>query len=218
MAQSEDLISQFNSLLAFVQKNNFRVVIVEGPRGCGKTTFCHRLLTMTDLVYYKTWGGEQKWVRHEMSESLNLDLPQGTYFVLDFLAQIHTRHPVLADRGNLSALAYQRTLPWGQNRELHKYYCGLMQQCNAVMLVLEGSLETLVRRRMGRGEEDEEKLYQHSVDFVRPKVQRDIDTYADAVDRMLEAGLEEVYSIDLAEQCECRCLVPLNTQLNFLPE
>lgn len=217
MNDERSLLDQFNVFLHFLQANDFRVVIVEGPRGCGKTTFCQRLLTMTDLTYYKTWGREQKLVRHEMSSKFNLDLPQGTYFALDLLAQVKTVTPVLVDRGNISAIAYQRELPYGQNRELHKYYVGLMKQAHAVLVVLQGTTNGIVQRRVSRGEDDEQKLYK-TPEHAHRIVEVDVSAYEESIDKMIDAGLKEVLTIDLAEGFWCECYIPSSVELIYKPE
>lgn len=194
---------EFNALCNFLQRNEFKVVIVEGPRGVGKTTFCDSLLNVTDLIYYKTWGGQQKWLRRGMQDTLNLDLPQGTYFVLDFVKQVQLTRPVLSDRGNLSALAYQRDLPYGLNNELHEYYVQLMQDSRAVMLVLTGPEDVILSRRIARKEEDEFKLHEMSLERARSKVHVDCEVYEEATDKMCAAGLYNHASFDLGEGCVC---------------
>lgn len=211
-------VTEFNHLCKFVQDNDFNVVMVEGPRGVGKTTFCNRLLETTRLVYYKTWGSEQKWLRHQMQEKFNLDLPQGTYFVLDFVKQVPLAAPVLADRGNISALAYQRELPYGTNSELHKYYVRLMKESNAIMLVLSGPEDVLLRRRIKRGAEDEFALHKMTEEHARVKVQVDCGYYEEAVDKMINAGLEEVASFDMDEGCLCTAYAAKGMNLLLPPE
>lgn len=211
---------QFNALLKFLQLNNFKLVILEGPRGSGKTTLCDKLLATTDLMYYKTWGSEQKWVRHEMQGRLNLDLPQGTYFVLDFLKQVSDglSRPILADRGNISALAYQRELPYGKNKELHKYYVQLMKESRAAMLVLSAPASVILQRRIGRGEKDEQKLHKASIDIAQREVAHDLALYSDAIDLMMDAGLEEVSMFEIGDGNVCSCYTPEGMPVQLLEE
>ncbi len=211
-------MTEFNALCNFIQSNKFKIVIVEGPRGVGKTTFCKNLLEASDMVLYKTWGGEQKLVRHEMRDKLNLDLPQGTYFILDFLRQVDLPRPILADRGNLSALAYQRELPYGTNSELHKYYAGLMKESRALMLVLTGPEDVILRRRIDRGEEDENKLYKLDLWKAMDLVVIDSEVYDQAVDKMIKAGLEETAIFDMGEGCTCWGYVAKGMTVQHPPE
>lgn len=218
MKQSTD--DQFNALLKFLQLNYFKLIILEGPRGSGKTTLCKKLLEATDLIYYKTWGNEQKWIRHEMQGRLNLDLPQGTYFALDFIKQVSAgmSRPVLADRGNISALAYQRELPYGKNQELHKYYVQLMRDTRAAMLVLSAPAHVILKRRIDRGEQDEQKLYKTTLDSAKREVAHDLSLYSDAVEMMCDAGLEEVAMFEIGDSTVCSCYTPEGMPVQLLEE
>lgn len=210
MSSLETNDDQFGLLLRFLQNNAFNVVILEGPRGSGKTTCCKLLLERSDLLYYKTWGTEQKWIRGDMQDKLNLDLPQGTYFVLDFIKQARAAlsRPILADRGNISAIAYQRELPYGQNAELRKYYVNLMRDSGAIFLYLTAPVDTIVARRVGRGDQDEQFLYKRTAAYARRIVEHDVNLYASSVDMMLDAGLDEVAQFELGGGTTCTCLVP----------
>lgn len=208
--------SEFNLLCRWLQENAFRLVIVEGPRGVGKTTFCDNLIKCSDLIYYKTWGRNQKWHRHEMQENLHLVLPQGTYFVLDFVAQTQLAQPVLADRGNLSALVYQRDEVWGQNKNLREYYSDLMHDCRAVTLVLSGPEEVLTRRRVGRTTDDEQSLHLMTERERKARVLDDIYYYEKAVSSMLRSGWKEVGIFQLDEGCFCSCYVSKKTLVKDL--
>lgn len=209
---------EFDELVEFIQTNDFNIVIVEGPRGSGKTTLCAKLLQATDLIYYKTWGGQQSGIREQMQETLNLDLPQGTYFVLDFLRQVPPIRTVLADRGNLSAIAYQRELPYSTNSKLHEYYVGLMRESKALLLELTVLEDTLLKRRLQRAEQDELRLYNLEAAKARAKVKADCDIYEEALDKMIAAGLEEAASFELDEDCFCWAYVAKGTKVNLLPE
>jgi len=208
------MTDQLGDLLRFLQRNGFKLVILEGPRGAGKTTCCERLLASSDLLYYKTWGSEQKWIRDDMQRKLNLDLPQGTYFVLDFIKQAKSvlKRPILADRGNLSAIAYQRELPYGQNTELRKYYVQLMRDSEAVLLYLSAPVDVLISRRVGRKEEDEQKLHTASAGLVRRTIEHDVRLYESSLDLMVKSGLEDVDEFDL-NGTTCTCFVPTDTKL-----
>lgn len=195
-------------LLRFLQENNFRVVIIEGPRGVGKTTLSDELLKYTSLVYYKTWGREQKWLRHTMSSDYGLDLPQGTYFVLDFIKQVPLAQPVLADRGNISALAYQRELPIGNNRDLHKYYVDLMRDTHSVLLYLTGPEDVILSRRVSREREDEFSLHTMNNAEALHRVKSDSELYEDSIRRMTSAGLVSLDEFDLGEGCVCWAYIP----------
>lgn len=204
---------QFNALCKFIQGNEFRVVIVEGPRGVGKTTFCNNILQRSNLSFYKTWGVEQKWLRHDMQRKYDLDLPQATYFVLDFVAQVPLAKQVLADRGNLSAVVYQREFPYGTNSDLRKYYVDLMRRTHSVLLYLEGPDEVLLSRRISRLDEDEEKLYTLPRDSARSRVRSDIEGYDEGLEKMIAAGLHEAASFELDDCCSCVAFVATGTQL-----
>lgn len=211
-------MTEFNVLCKFLQTNNFNVTIVEGPRGVGKTTFCNKLLEVSDLIYYKTWGGEQRDVRFRMEGDLNLSLPQGTYFVLDFVRQVPPARPVLADRGNISALAYQREFPYGKNSELHKYYVDLMRESRSVMLVLSGPEDVLLRRRISRKDEDEFKLYTLPEGNAKGLVRRDYEAYEESVAMMVNAGLENVAAFDLDDCCVCDAYIASGMEVTLPPE
>lgn len=204
---------EFEELVEFLKLNKFNVVIVEGPRGSGKTTFCTRLLSSMDLVYYKTWGGNQSDVRNMMQQELSLDLPQGTYFVLDFVRQVETKIPVLADRGNLSAMAYQRELPWGSNNKLHEYYVDLMEQSGAVLLTLTASVDEILRRRINRAEQDEFRLHRLDEKSARSWVTHDCEIYEESTDRMVRAGLREVESFDIGGGTTCWVFAPKGVEI-----
>jgi len=203
-----------NALCNFLQRNEFQVVIVEGPRGVGKSTFCGRLLSQSDLVFYKTWGLEQRDIYREM-RTLSLDLPQGTYFVLDFIKQIDLAHPILADRGNLSALAYQKDQPYGTNSLLHQYYVKLMHECHAVLLVLMGPEDVILNRRLRRRVGDEQKVYLMPPGLAVHTVQRDVEDYSNAVETMVRAGLHSVASFGMDEGCVCTAYVPRDTVVHY---
>lgn len=206
---------ELNRLLKFLQRNTFQAVIVEGPRGSGKTTLVDKLLSATDMVYYKTWGENQKWTWRDMQEKMQLDLPQGTYFVLDCIAQIAPAlsRPLLFDRGNLSAISYQRTLPWGRNNDLHKYYVELMLRSKACMLVMDAPVDTLLDRRIRRGEKDEQKLYQLDPANARKIVEQDDSIYGESVETMIQAGLEEAEHFELDDYVLCTALTPKGAHL-----
>lgn len=200
---------EFNTLLQLLQDNHYNVVILEGPRGVGKTTLCNKILDATNLVYYKTWGGNQKWLRHEMQEKLNLDLPQGTYFVLDFIRQASLSRPVLADRGNISAIAYQSNQVYGTNKYLHEYYANLMVQARAVVLSLSGPPDTIYSRRLSRQSEDEQHLHLKSREEGFSIVEKDIEDYDRAVSAMMGPKLlKQAAMFEMDEGCECWVLVP----------
>lgn len=209
---------EFPELCEFIEDNKFKVVIVEGPRGVGKTTFCGRLLDDTELVYYKTWGTEQKLLRCRMERSLSLDLPQGTYFVLDFVKQIPLVSPVLADRGNLSAIAYQCDLPYGTNSKLHEYYVSLMRDSRTLLLNLTGPEDKILQRRIGRAGEDESRLYELPLSVAKEKVRKDCERYWAAIDKMVTAGLDEVGTFELEEGFICWAYTAKGLDIILPPE
>ena len=206
---------QFGDLLRFLQLNDFRVVIIEGPRGSGKTTCCTRLLERSDLLYYKTWGSEQKWIRAQMQSSFKLDLPQGCYFALDFIKQAlpAISRPILMDRGNISALAYQREFTWGSNKDLRVYYVDLMKSCSACLLVMSTPVSSILERRVARGDGDEQRLHALPVHQAESIVSRDVRVYEESVDDMCTAGLDEVALFDVGGATTCTCYVPKDTEL-----
>ena len=210
----DDTDEEFGELLQWLQRGDFRLVIVEGARGSGKSTLIKRLLDRTSMVYYKTWGDSQKWSRHDLAKRLGLELPQATYFVLDFLKQVDTKYPVLADRGNLSALAYQKDR-WlftederRRKLEVHQYYVGLMREVRACLLFLSVDEDELVYRRVGRGAEDEQHLHMQPAGVARRTVQKDIDDYNEALDAMIAAGLREEFCCSLAPGATCYGFLP----------
>lgn len=206
--------NSFNELLRYLQRNEFRIVMVEGPRGSGKTTFIDNVLKRTDFQFYKTWGRDQKNAKEDISD-YGLALPQGTYFVLDLLAQIDISHPIIADRGNLSALAYQRAIYTSSVRKLYEYYVDLMVRSRALMLVINTPEETILQRRVARRDNDEQKLYRWDIDKARGFVRDDIRLYEDACCTMASAGLDYVFDIDIGPN-RCLGLAPASLGLPYI--
>ena len=196
-------MNNFGVLCSFLKKNAFKVVMVEGPRGIGKTTLCGQLIEALDLAYYKTWGDEQRTVRGDMQSRLGLDLPQGTYFVLDLARQVSFSRPIIADRCNLSALVYQRDTKYGTNAELHSYYASLMRESRSVILALTGPEDVIVDRRVGRGVNDEFRLYEVEGAAALLEVRRDSQLYKEALCRMSYAGVEAVAIFELDDGVCC---------------
>lgn len=199
--------NDFNHLCNFLQRNQFKVVIVEGPRGIGKTTFVENLLKQTNMIHYKTWGGDQKWIRHDM-QNQGLTLPQGTYFVLDFIRQVEITRPVLADRGNLSGVVYQHDQPYSTNQKLLEYYVSLMDECSTVMLYLTGPVDVLLKRRTRRTSQDEQGLDKVDPQKAREIVEKDVGDYEVGLNKMILAGLTSIGTYNLDEGCTCSCFVP----------
>ena len=185
------ITEQFNMLLKRLQ-SNYNVLMVEGVRGVGKSSFCNTLLRHTDADMYKTWGANQRTNREQYT-SLGLDLPQGTYFVLDYLAQVRPEKPVLVDRCILSALAYQRDR-FLSRKDLHEYYVGLMRDAGACILYLECSVGLVYRRRRWRVDDEMRSLGDEALEA---ECFRDKNLYDDAVRAMLDAGLHSIgkYSV-----------------------
>jgi len=179
--------------------------MVEGVRGVGKSSFVRKLLEHTSFVYYKTWGPQQKKDRFGLIKK-GLDLPQGTYFVLDFLAQVKTTKPVLADRAALTTLAYQRER-FIEARDLHQYYVDLMKRSKAVILLLEASEEEVLKRRLGREDEDEHCLHKRPIESARAIVREDFLLYDDAMAALTRAGLVEALVVE-TNGLECSCYTP----------
>ncbi len=198
------MADEFNLLLRFLQANNFRIVMVDGPRGTGKSTLVDRLLHHTDMVYYKTWGKDQKEDRLKYEE-LGLDLPQGTFFILDYLRQIVPKQTILADRGNLSGLAYQRDRFYSVN--LQRHYADLMLGSRAALLLLDAPLEVVVERRRERAEQDEQRLDKLHCDHAAKIVQADLNDYQEAIELMLRVKLRERLAVDLGGGVSCYCFV-----------
>jgi len=199
---------ELSKLLKYLQGKSYRILMVEGPRGSGKSTLINNLLSHTNMVYYKTWGPDQKNVRHELID-LGLDLPQATYFVLDLLTQVETTKPILADRGNLSAIAYQRQqYLFGCPEELHKYYVGLMKQVHAAILYLDVDSEVLIDRRVGRKDEDEFHLHKEPIARVEREVGLDLIFYEDAVALMKKLGCTVSDPYEIAEGACCYVIAP----------
>ncbi len=206
---------EFGYLLRFLQLNKFNVIMVEGQRGVGKTSFVNRLLASTNIKYYKTWGKGQKSDRFAMTE-LGLDLPQATYFILDYLTQIPPSTVVVCDRAVLSALAYQsRQYLFGKSN-LHKYYVELMESSNSVMLLLETDEKEIVSRRIKRGVDDEQKLCTLSDISAERYVKKDSNDYARAIEAMEKAGLKCAVTYEL-DAALCNCYVPSDVSNYGLP-
>ncbi len=192
------MTSHFDNLLTWILKNRIRVVLVEGPRGSGKTTLCKKLVK-NYMTYYKTWGEDQKNQITEL-QGLGLDLPQGTYFVLDFLSQVSTNRIVVCDRGNLSTLVYQKEF-W-ETKSLQTYYVDLMRRSNACLLYLDVTKEELIKRRTER---------QDDIDFFTNILQsellvtKDKNGYDIALDFVIASGLveDDVFEIDVDALCFC---------------
>lgn len=209
---------KMHELCQFVEMNRFGVVMVEGPRGSGKTTLCQWLFEKSDVGFYKTWGGSQRYIKENIQRDFGLELPQGTYFALDFVRQVKLSHAVIADRGNLSALVYQRTLNYGSNPELDKYYVTLMEESRSVLLVISGPPEVIWDRRISRKDDDEFKLHKTKPTEAMAAVARDCEMYEEATSRMVDAGLIEVCSFELAEGFSCSAYVPANLEVKLPTE
>lgn len=200
MTQIDENLREGNSLpdlLQFLHSRKPGAIILEGPRGSGKTTLARTIAEAVPVYMYKTWGMNQREDRAKLI-SLGLDLPQGAYFALDFLSQIKVDRPILIDRTILSAIVYQYNL-WGDKHDLHKYYVSLMKRCDAVLLYLEVELLELARRRVSRKFDDEQKLCIYSEEDARRIVRQDIDSYDFGLTIFQRAGLTDCpvpYQID----------------------
>lgn len=185
---------EFDLLLRFLQDNQFKVILVEGPRGCGKTTFVNRLLDHTTLQYYKTWGKDQRTDRFKYAD-LGLELPQATFFVLDFLSQVQLPDSgVLCDRANLSAVVYQ----WKKyrNSSLQTYYLELMKRSSSLLLYLDADPEELYRRRVSR-KDDEQGINTMELERGRAIVIKDWAEYHEGLSFLCGSGLTEIFSLEL---------------------
>lgn len=204
MSTETTVVSEWNSLLRFLQDNAFRMVLVEGSRGVGKSTFINKLQECTSFEYYKTWGRNQRNERHKLGES-GLDITQGTYFILDFISQVCPFGPVISDRGNLSALVYQYA-NYYEAHELHTYYASLMLRSKSVLLVLDAPVDMVLARRVGRKEDDEQRLYIWPPESAKAIVEKDCRMYDAAVRKMLNAGMKLCATFEL-DGIECCCYI-----------
>lgn len=201
-------LGELSRLLSYLKTCEFNIIMVEGIRGVGKSTFTEELLSRTSFTYYKTWGRDQKNSRFLLEEK-GLELPQGTYFVLDFLSQVRLSDPVVADRSILSALAYQMS-KYISKKYLHQYYVRLMRSSRACIAVLDSSREVVLRRRVGRKSEDEHNLAGMDEERARSIVQQDCWLYNRATQAMVSAGLgyRDSGTFALSEEDTCTIYAP----------
>lgn len=202
-----DVDLEYGRLLKWLQAQDFRVVILEGARGVGKTTLCDRLLKNTDLAFYKTWGRDQRTERTRL-QSLGLDLTQGAFFALDVFRQVETKHPVLVDRCILSSIRYQADF-WEERVAAHDYYISLMRETRAVLLYLECYYVEVARRRIARGEGDEQRLDLLDPREARRIVNEDLSRYDTAIEILKKAGLQEQQTFDLGGGTTCYAYTPI---------
>lgn len=170
----------------------FNNILIDGPRGSGKTYLCDAALNLCSSIgnakYYKTWSYDQKNIRHKLN-SIGLELPQGSFFVLDFLAQVELKFPLIIDRSFLSSLNYQAS-KFQPNVELHKYYVQLLRASKSCIFFLDTDRGVILSRRVNRGEIDEERLC--AIPFVDASklVDADCSSYQRGLTLLCEAGLK----------------------------
>lgn len=181
-----EYIEQANRIDDYVE--NFNLIMIEGVRGSGKTTLTNYLMETGKYAFYKTWGPDQRNLR-AAHEKMGLELPQGTFFILDFISQIAPTIPIIADRGNMSGIAYQRKKFF--DVMLQSYYVRLMREADSCILFVNGPPADIAARRVERKDDDEFDLYTKELDQVHKEVQEDHDLYIDAYRLMLRVGLEE---------------------------
>ncbi len=197
--------TSFARLLESIVASRRNVILVDGPRGVGKSTIVDRMCSTPGYQYYKTWGSDQRSVRL-LHENAILDLPQATFFVLDYLRQIPSDRCVVCDRGNVSAMVYQAPRYGSISTVLHNYYADLMRSTRAMLLFLDAPVDTLVSRRRARRGLDEDALYLMSMREARRVVVRDRAAYRVALLMMRTAGLVRSMSLRI-EGTSCDCYI-----------
>ncbi|MCG8433045.1 MAG: AAA family ATPase [Gammaproteobacteria bacterium] len=173
----------------YLDRQGLNVVMIDGPRGSGKTTLVEQLCKRNGYVYYKTWGYAQREVKFDPMgrTDTGLELPQATFFVLDFLSQVDPKQTVIADRCNLSAIVYQRSKY--DNLHLQKYYVDLMRSSKACILYITATPREITSRRILRKNEDELRIHEKGYKEAFDQVLEDCTSYSYAYNLMQKAGL-----------------------------
>lgn len=208
MCDEPELITvadEYDELIEAIVKAEYRVLLVDGPRGVGKSTFCNRISTDQRIktVFYKTWGHKQRDIRKRMQED-GLDLTQGAFFALDIITQLGNAIDgvVLVDRSNMSAMVYQQDF-WIDKTELHRYYVQLIESCKGAMIYLWATEEEITKRRIERGGKDEfsDVISRWPDNMVKSLVHEDVQAYERSLILYEVAGMRYKNEYDLGTTC-----------------
>lgn len=106
-------LNDFNALVAYLKQCDTKAIIVEGIRGCGKTTLLGKLSKALavdhpdgdepyNLPIYQTFGSRKGLA---LADS-QIDLPTTSFMVLDVIRQLGMLCPVLIDRNYISTMVF----------------------------------------------------------------------------------------------------------------
>ena len=170
-------MDSYNNLLRFLQINDFKVVILEGPSGVGKSYLCTKLLRDTNMDFYKGFNGYRD--NHDASEDV--------CFILDLVTQIKLPRSLLVDKSFLSTFSLKsRYLFEYLEKEEYRRYVDLIRKSSALLLYLTSDIDTILNNKKING-----------FDISKHYTQQDIKFYSESIDQLCDNGLELVFSEDI---------------------
>jgi nicotinamide riboside kinase len=81
------------------------IVFVEGARMSGKSTLARKVSQTCEREYYTTFGDRKTDIRFQAAA---MDVGQATIFIMDFIRQMRSYTPWVADRSTVSTVVFDR--------------------------------------------------------------------------------------------------------------
>lgn len=130
-----------------IKRNNNEVIIIEGARGIGKSTFCKYLSDLFDIPVVTAWQNRKDLGVNYLQAQL--DISQTGFGFLDMYLQIRNHLPpisgkpkLIIDRGYLTAAIFQNAYSVGKMR----LYKELLKKARGIILYIRNKKLEVVDR------------------------------------------------------------------------